>query len=377
MSKMISLFGSSVGADELSAVQDCFNRQWLGIGPKTTEFEKKLAQKLNVKNFVFLNSGSNSLLLALKLLNLPKGSEVILPSFTWIACANAVKLNQLKPVFCDVDRITCNMRPEDVEKKITKHTSAIMVVHYAGKPVDMDGMRKFGLPIIEDAAHAIDSYYKGKHCGAIGDVGIFSFDAVKNLTTGEGGGLVAKDPASIERAFKLRYCGIAKSGFQASAEKQRWWEYEITDFFPKLLNTDLAASIGLIQLERLAGFQQRRKEIWNKYSEAFTKESWANTWIEAPPGPEPHEQHSYFTYCIKVHGNYRDKLARFLFENGVYTSLRFHPLHLNSIFKSKDRLPNSEWLNESALNIPLHHRLSDSEVEHILKNLKEFKRLHI
>ncbi|HEX9640167.1 MAG TPA: aminotransferase class I/II-fold pyridoxal phosphate-dependent enzyme, partial [Candidatus Krumholzibacteria bacterium] len=233
---MISLFGSNVGAEELAAVQECMDRQWLGIGNKSEEFERRIAEKCGARGFVFLNSGSNSLQMAIRLMDLPPGSQVILPSFTWIACANAIVLNGLVPVFCDVDPATCNMRPEDVEPKITPDTSAIMVVHYAGKPVDMDGMQAFGLPIIEDAAHAVDSFYKGRHCGTIGDVGILSFDAVKNLTTCEGGGVLAQDKQKIERAHRLRYCGISKSGFQASVSKTRWWEYDISEFFPKMLN---------------------------------------------------------------------------------------------------------------------------------------------
>src|SRR4051794_5056776 len=139
---MISLFGSNVGDEELTAIKDCFDRQWLGIGPKTAEFEQLIAEKLGVPSFVLLNSGSNSLQLALALLELREGSEVIVPSFTWIACANAVQLNHLIPVFCDVDVATCNVRPEDVERKITPRTSAIMVVHYAGLPAGVDGFKR-------------------------------------------------------------------------------------------------------------------------------------------------------------------------------------------------------------------------------------------
>lgn len=371
---MISLFGSYVGKEELEAIADCFERQWMGIGPKTAEFEKKVAQKIGAQDFVFVNSGSNALLLALKLLNLPEGSEVILPSFTWIACANAVMLNRLKPVFCDVDLATCNMRPEDVEKKITKKTSAIMVVHYAGKPVDMDGMKAFGLPIVEDAAHAIDSYYKGKHCGTIADVGIYSFDAVKNLTTAEGGGVVSRDATLMARARKLRYCGIAKSGFEASASKNRWWEYDITDSFPKLINTDVNAAIGLAQLAKLPGFQKRRKDLWANYTSTLTEDKDLNFWLDGMPGPEAHEQHSYFSYCIKLKSGSRDELAKYMYDRGVYTSLRFHPLHMNKIYGADYKLPNSEWLNEHALNIPLHHRLSDADVQKVFDTMRAFRK---
>ncbi len=373
---MISLFGSNVGKEELAAIEECFERQWLGIGPRTAEFEKAVADKIG-SGFVFLNSGSNSLHLALRLLNLPEGSEVILPSFTWIACANAVLLNKLKPVFCDVDPSTCNVTAELISRKITKKTGAIMVVHYGGKPCDMDPINALGIPVLEDAAHAIDSYYKGKHCGAIGALGIFSFDAVKNLTTGEGGGVICKDPALQQKAKNLRYCGISKSGFEASATKNRWWEYDVNDSFPKMLNTDMAASMGLQQLKKLPSFQARRKELWDTYTKHFN-EPWAQDWLEHAPGPEAHEQHSYFSYFIHVKTGSRDALAKFLYDRGVYTSLRYHPLHMNKIYGSTDqRLEHSEWLNEHALNLPLHHRLKDSEVEQIFDGIKAFRQKHV
>ncbi|MBF0298286.1 MAG: DegT/DnrJ/EryC1/StrS family aminotransferase [Oligoflexia bacterium] len=373
---MISLFGSHVGNEELESVKNSFDNQWLGIGNKCTEFEKQISDKIN-SNFVFLNSGSNSLIMALRLLNLPEGSEVILPSFTWIACANAVLLNKLVPRFCDVEKNSCNMRPQDVAAKITKKTSAIMVVHYAGKPVDMDGMKQFGLPIVEDAAHSIDSFYKGKHLGTIGEVGIFSFDAVKNITTGEGGGIISNNQEHINLAKKLRYCGISKSGFQSSSDKNRWWEYEITDSFPKMLNTDIAASIGLVQLKKLPSFQEHRRKLWKIYSDILQKEEWANNWLLIPPGEDKDEQHSFFTYCLKLRFGHRDNLARFLFNNGVYSSLRFHPLHMNPIYRSEDKLENSEWLNEVGLNIPLHHRLTEEDVYKIIDLLKDFRIKHV
>ena len=152
-----------------------------------------------------------------------------------------------------------------------KKTSAIMVVHYAGLPVDMKPILELGFPVIEDAAHAIDSTYNGLPCGTIGDVGIFSFDAVKNLTVGEGGGITTKDPIKIERAKVMRYCGIGKSGFDSAVNnsntKSRWWEYNIREPFIKMLPTNLAANIGLAQLNRIDTLQARRKRNLGHISE--------------------------------------------------------------------------------------------------------------
>ena len=246
-----------------------------------------------------------------------------------------------------------------------------MVVHFAGKPVDMDPILELGLPVIEDAAHAVDSYYKGKACGGIGDVGIYSFDAVKNLTTGEGGGITTRKKELIDRAKILRYCGIGKSGFEAAAatagEKNRWWEYSIKEPFIKMLPTNIAAAIGLAQLDKIDDLQAYRKKIWDIYQAELSDVSW----IVRPPDAEAHEKHSYFTYVIRVPN--RDKLARFLFDADIYTTLRYHPLHMNELYNSKATLKNSEILNEDSLSIPLHPNLTLDQVDFIVGKIKEFK----
>ena len=369
---MISLFGSKVGIEELEEIRTSIENQWLGIGKKTYLFEERIAKRLGLMDFVMLNSGSNSLLLAVKLLTLEPGSEVILPSFTWIACGHSVVLNGCKPVFCDVDLRTHNMTRELVEPHITSKTKAIMIVHYAGKPVDVDSFRVFGVPIIEDAAHAIDSKINNHYCGTIGDVGIYSFDAVKNLSIGEAGGLASTHPEFIKKARLLRYCGIGKSGFESSASKNRWWEYDVVDFFPKVIPDDISASIGLAQLEKVDKHQAYRKSIWEIYQKEFKTLKWLNL----PADPEKNEQHSYFTYCIRLNNDKRDMLAKYLFDNGIYTSLRFHPLHLNKIYKSNSKLPNCDLLNETALNIPIHPGLKEDDIQKIIDNIKEFGRLH-
>jgi dTDP-4-amino-4,6-dideoxygalactose transaminase len=244
-----------------------------------------------------------------------------------------------------------------------------MVVHYGGLPVRVDEIQKLGLPIIEDAAHAVDSRLKGAACGGLGDVGIFSFDAVKNLAMGEGGGLTARDPARVERARRLRYCGIGKSGFEASASKDRWWEYAVTDFFPKMLPSDIAASIGLAQLRKLDKMQGRRKAIWETYQTEFKSLGWLVRPQEAPSDA----RHSYFTYCVRLPGGRRDAFAKYLYDKGIYTTLRYHPLHLNKIYGSAAKLPNCEKLNEEALSLPLHPGLGVDDVAKIIETVRAWK----
>jgi len=366
---MIPVFGSLVGEAELAEVARSIRSQWLGPGPRTEEFEQRFRERLGLEHFLMVDSGSNALYLAMKLLDLPPGSEVILPSFTWVSCAHAVLLAGCRPVFCDVAAATQNLTADTVKARMGPKTAAIMVVHYAGKPVDMDPILALGLPVIEDAAHAVDSRYHGRRCGSMGAVGIYSFDAVKNLTTGTGGGIALRDAGMFERARKLRYCGVGRTGLAATrssdAGRERWWEYAVDDVFIKMTPTDLAAGIGLAQLRRLDALQRRRRQIWARYDEALGQ----LPGITTPTGPAPHERHSYFTYFIRIAE--RDRVARELLARGIYTTLRFYPLHLYPVFGATDPLPVAEALNRDGLNIPLHPRLSDPEVERVIETLAE------
>lgn len=365
---MISVFGSKVGEEEIANVSSCMESQWMGFGKKVSEFEEKFSNHFSVPNFLMVDSGSNALYLACMLLDIPKGSEIILPSFTWVACAQSIIMAGHKPVFCDVELDTFNVTAELIATKITKKTGAIMIVHYAGKPVNMNAIMELGFPIIEDAAHAVNSTFFGKRCGTIGDIGIYSFDAVKNLTVGEGGGITAKNMEKINRAKMLRYCGIGFSGFDAAASnaKGRWWEYDIKEPFIKMLPTSIAASIGIAQLDKIDEMQKYRQMIWQLYSKEFCELGW----LVCPPDAESHETHSYFTYAIRT--KKRDQLANYLYENGIYTTLRYHPLHLNKLYKSNKKLPNCEQLNEDALSIPLHPNLNMDDVGYIIEKIKSF-----
>lgn len=370
---MINVFGSAVGADEIAAVADVMQSQWMGFGSAVEAFEQRFRDDRHLGDFAMVDSGSNALLMAVALLNLPPGSEVIVPSFTWVSCAQAVLLAGCRPVFCDVDLTTMNVTAEHIERQVTERTAAVMVVHYAGLSVDLDPIRALGYPIIEDAAHAVASTYKGKQCGGVGDVGIFSFDAVKNLAVGEGGGITALDPDRMTRARRLRYCGIGKSGFEAAASSatgtSRWWEVSVDEPFIKMLPTSISAAIGLVQLDRLGALQARRAELWRIYDQMLGLDDQ----IRLPLGESEFGEHSYFTYCIRV--NRRDELARYLLDNDIYTTLRYPPMHLYPVYGQTDvQLPNSELLNETALNIPLHPRLTDADVERVCDLIVRFGR---
>lgn len=368
---LISVFGSDLSDLEISAVVSCMQSQWPGFGKQVEEFEVALMNRLGLSSFAMVDNGSNALYLAAHLLDLPPGSEVIVPSFTWVSCAQAVLMANLKPVFCDVDLLTMNVCREHIEACLSPRTAAVMVIHYAGLPVDIDPIIELGFPVIEDAAHAVDSFSRGRPCGAIGDVGIYSFDAIKNLTTGEGGGITARDKTVIDRAKQLRYCGIGKSGFEAATSSlgtpQRWWEYTINEPFIKMLPTNIAAAIGIAQLTRLNALQARRKAIWDLYQDGLE----AIPEVTLPQNASIDDQHSYFTFCIRV--KRRDELAHALLADNIYTTLRYHPLHLNELYGQTDQsLENSEKLNQEALSIPLHPRLSNADVDRVICSINNF-----
>lgn len=368
---MISVFGCEVGDEEKQLVNNTIDSQWLGLGGQVDLFENEIKKKFSIDNFIMVDSGSNALYMAIKLLDLPAGSEIILPSFTWVSCAQSVMMAGFKPVFCDVDLKTMNVTKKFIEQKITKKTKAIMIVHYAGLPVDMDEILSLGFPVIEDAAHAIYSKYKGSQCGSIADVGIYSFDSVKNLTCAEGGGVVTRDPHRIERAKTLRYCGIGKSGFQNASntdENKRWWEYNISEPFIKMLPNNVCASIGLGQLKKIDILQKKRKKIWNLYNQ---KLSTLKDIVLPVDVTEKDSRHSYFTYCIRCKN--RDDLAKYLLKNNVYTTLRYHPLHLNPIYNQLNKkLKNSEILNKEALSLPIHPRLTIKDIIYISNLINNF-----
>lgn len=366
---MISVFGSLVGEEEIRAVAEVMRSQWMGFGSKVAEFESMYKEKFNIPNFALVDSGSNALFLAVKLLDLPVGSKIIVPSFTWVSCAQAVILAGCVPIFCDVDIHTMNISAETIRQVWRDDIAAIMVVHYAGLPVEMNEILEFGVPVIEDAAHAVCSTYMGKSCGIIGDIGIFSYDAVKNLTVGEGGGIASTDVDKIERAKRLRYCGIGKSGFENAGQdaRNKWWEYNISEPFIKMLPTNIAAAIGIEQLKKIDTLQSYRKTIWEYYKNNLQDLAQ----VILPVDADEYSTHSYFTYCIRAQS--RDELAKFLLDRGVYTTLRYHPLHLNRLYGQMDiDLPNSQQLNIDALSLPLHPRLTKSDLAHITKSIREF-----
>lgn len=373
---MINVFSNTLGKEEIDEIIKVINSRWIGSYINCDEFEKEFANHLKVEEVLLFNNCTNASYGAHKALGITKGDEVIVTTVNYVGCANAIIDMGAKPVFADVDPVTLNILPSEIERLKTKKTKAVSILHYGGHPADFDKIKAaagYNTYIIEDSANSVSSSYKGKMCGTMGDAGYFSFDAVKILAMGDGGALYLKSEEHRAKARTCRYLGMSPkttSGIDSLKEKNnRWWEFELNSTSGKYISNDILAAIGRVQLRKLNGFIKKRKEIWDLYqSELKDIEQ-----IKCPPEPLKDCTSSYYFYWINVPEK-RDKLARFFVDNGVYTTFRYFPLHLVKYYNDKSRLPNSEKINESTLNLPLHQNLTESDLDKIIGLLKEFFR---
>lgn len=377
MNKKISIqvFNNSLGTEELEALRPIFESKWIGMGKETDAFEKELGSLMGTDHVLTVNCCTAALFISMKVLDIGPGDEVIIPSVNFIGTANAVLDVGAKPVFADVDPLRLNILPSEIKRLRNKHTKAIMPLHYGGHPCDFDAVRDAaeGLFIVEDSANSLVSKYKGKNCGTLGDLGCFSFDAMKTLVVGDGGALVVNRDDLVERAQEYRYFGIRnqKSGIDSfQAKHQKWWEINLGCTSGRYISNDIASAIGRVQLKKLDGFIQRRKEVWNTYQRELRQFSW----LTCPPEPLEETTTSYYLYWITLEASLRDALAQHLVEQGIYCTFRYFPLHLIKVYGATETLPNSELVNDTVLNLPLHQNLSDIDLQTIVRALKDFEK---
>lgn len=370
---MIQVFKPSLGKEEIDAVTQVINSGWIGNGPKTHIFEKKFLSFIKGKYGLATNSASAALHLALLSLCLSPEDEVITPSFTFVATNHPILIVGATPVFCDVDYDTLCADPKDIEKKITKKTKVIIVVHFGGHPVNMspiiDICKKRKIALIENCAHADGSYYKGKHVGTFGEFGIFSFAAIKNLTTRDGGFLVGKNKKQVELAKTLSWSGISKSTWERSSEKKYKWSYNVVSVGFKYQMNDIAAVIGISQLKKLKGNNKKRRKIVNMYNEELKNISWIET-----PRVKEYAESSFHNYAIKVSEKIRDNLSDYLAKKGVATTVHYKPTHLYNIYsKFKADVPVTEKVWKKLLLLPIFPDLSEEDQKYIINCIKEYK----
>ena len=372
---MINVFQPTMGQEELDAIKKVFDSHWIGKGKLTSEFEEKYAKHIGSSKDKVLSTNccSEGLFSSMHLLDINPGDEVIVPTISFVGAGNAVCANGSKLVLCDVDSHTLNARPEDIEKAITPKTKAVLLLQYGGIPCDMDSImaicKEHNLKLIEDAAAGVCSTYKGRAVGTFGDIGMWSFDAMKILVCGDGAMLHFNDPELREKAEKWLYFGLeSKSGYTNTVDK-KWWEFDVSSYGHRAIMNDVTAAMALEQLKKLPSYMAARKEV----NDTYNKELADLPWLTLPAPLFENSKSSYYFYQVQVDGDYRDQLAKYLRDREVYTTYRYFPLHrVKGYHITEGNFPNADWAADHTLNLPIHQSLTSEDTAKIVQLIHDF-----
>lgn len=373
MEYKIPLFDLNFDNAEEEAVLKTLRSKWISSGPKTTEFENKFSIMLNVPHSVALSNCTVALHLALKLVGIKENDEVICPSLTFVATANAIWYVDAIPVFADIksyDDLTID--PNDIESKITSRTKAIMIMHYGGFACDMEKIMeiadKHNLKLIEDACHGPLSEYNGKKLGTFGDIGCFSFFSNKNISTGEGGMLVTNNPAYNDRAKLLRSHGMTSMSYERA--KGHSTSYDVIELGYNYRMDDIRSAIGLVQLNKIEDDLKKRATIRKVYLDALN---------DCRDLVVPFKNYSNFSsnYIFPVvlknsTVEKRDSIRHKLAEAGIQTSVHYPAIHRFSIYKKfYSELPNTDYVTDNMITLPMYSKLKEEEVRYVATNVKK------
>lgn len=372
---MIPFNKSSVTELEKKYMLEAMTKKQCGDGPFTQAVGEVFRNKLNVNNLLLTTSGSSALDMTAILADLCSGDEVIVPSYTFVSTVNAFALRGAKPVFCDVEKSTMNIDADKIEELITDKTKAIYPVHYAGVICDMDKImdiaKRHNLLVVEDAAQAVGSVYKGdRPAGTIGDMGCYSFHETKNYSMGEGGAVILKDKDFMRRAEIIREKGTDRSQFiRGEVDKYTW-----KDIGSSFLPSDMLAAMLYGQLERFDEIMEKRFNVWNTYNEGLADLEKEGKLIR-PFIPEYTTHNAHMYYVILPNKNVRDNMITELKKRGIQSVFHYIPLHTAPMgerygYKVGD-LPITEEYAGRLLRLPMFADISKNDVEYVIDNLRE------
>lgn len=362
---MIPVARPDISEAEIEQVSDSLRSGWIGKGSKVDEFESAFGDQFRHEHVMATNAGTSALDLALKGLD-TDGTEVLVPPITWISTAFVALYNGFDLGWVDILEATLNMDPDDLADRISNDTAAVIPVHYGGQPAEIDEIveiaSRHDAAVIEDCAHAVGTTFCGQPIGSFGDVGCFSFQATKPMTTGEGGAVVTADETIASRIRRMSKLGVDKSTHERSEEDGYDWYYEVTNLGYKYFMNDIAAGMGLAQLKRFSELQSGRRDVADAYAEAFADEDW----IE-PLERKNHATHAWYNYTISVPSEHRDDLVRFLDQRDVGASVHYMPLYKHPVFDDQDPdLPATEQVWERLVTLPMSSTFTENQVASVI-----------
>ncbi len=362
----------SIDEEDVRSVIEVLKSDWLTTGPTVVRFERELAGYVGARHAVAVNSGTSALDIAVQALDLPKGSEIITTPFTFAATSNAILYNGHVPVFADIDTATRNIRPDEIRRRITPKTRAIIYVDYAGHPCVIDEIREIAqehdLRLIEDACHALGASYNGRKIGTFADMTIFSFHPVKPITTGEGGAVITDDPELVARLKILRSHGIDRNVGDMFGEGSQW-AYDMVDLGRNYRMTDIQAALGVSQLEKIDTFIKRRNDLAAIYEELIGDLPWLET-----PQCRGDVIHGWHLYTVLLRGVRRNDLYRHLHKNNIGANVHYIPIYRFTYYQKHfpfvpQEFPVTEDVFDRIITLPLHPSMTVKDLEQISETL--------
>ena len=367
----IRLSKCSIDNNELDAIKSVLSAEFFGTGPKTREFENNLKSFFNNSDYdlVCTNTGTSALQLALQACNFKKGSEILVPTLTYLASYQAITAAGHKPISCDVNEFHGLLSINDAQKRISRKTKAVMLVHYNGYVGNLEEYYRFAkknnIRVIEDAAHAFGSTYNNKLIGTTGDIACFSFDGIKNITCGEGGMIISKDKKAINNIKDLRLLGVIGDS-KKRVMKKRSWDFDVKEQGWRYHMSNVMAAIGLVQLKKFPHFARKRQSLAKYYDQIFINH---NNIITLPRNYDKVVPHIYVVIIDSM--KKRDDIQSSMLEKGIQVGCHYQPNHLLSYYKSYQKfpLPVSELIWPKLLTLPLHPDISKDEIDYITSEL--------